>query len=48
LGSTRQKIAHQASWLLNEWFHEGRLRTIGDFQAVLAELLDPSLPAPRI
>jgi hypothetical protein len=42
-----QQIARDASWLLNEWFHEGRFRTIGDLQMVLAELLDPSLPASQ-
>jgi len=40
-----QEMAAQASWLLNDWFHQGRFQTVGEFQAAMVDLTDPELPA---
>jgi|GEM_PF-1591544 len=42
---TVQEIAMEASWLLNDWFHQGRFESIADYRAALVDLLDPELPA---
>jgi len=42
-----QQIWRDQSWLIAEWFHEGRFETIGDIAAVLATLLSPELPASQ-
>jgi hypothetical protein len=40
-----QEMAMEASWLLNDWFHQGRFETIQDYRLALVDLLNPELPA---